>query len=238
MNNCAFIDTFTTQNDLFGKNNVPFMFRCEIFSETEAFNRKFLLNPSRKLTINLTPDEDILHSGYVDAGFDVETVKDAYFNSDKLDIKTGLQKIYLVLDNLIKKGVYIIGYNHTGYDLGLINNNCVRVLGVEPLNFDENKIIDVMAFAQSAIPVTEIGRYATDIVMSKVVPKEVYSNLLFDMDSADSLGREMLKVKLIFSYLSENNNLSSLPATVNFINDNSDPGLILSFGKYKGLTID
>ena len=67
MDKVAFIDVFTTENDLYGSNNCPVLFRCEIMPEID-----FLMgNVSGKKSVELkiVPDERILPNGTATHGF-------------------------------------------------------------------------------------------------------------------------------------------------------------------------
>jgi hypothetical protein len=63
----AFIDVFTTENDLYGSNNCPVRFGCEIIGERDFLSDS---DPDKKyLEMKIIPDEKILPNGTALHGF-------------------------------------------------------------------------------------------------------------------------------------------------------------------------
>lgn len=231
MENCVFIDIFTTHNDLFGHNNCPIQFCAEFFSNPEIFdNEKFFkFLPDRRKIFNIIPDEEILPSGYLNSGYKSSDVLTSDYNGVKLE--EGLETIYKLLNNLKDKKFYIIGYNHINYDLDILNKNFKRVLNLEPIEFSSEYLIDVMKLAEYKIPVDVIGNYTMDSVL-------VY--LLNDYQKVQNLHlikstvTDIKLTKIIFQKLiKENQSFSDVVKEMNSPRDIN----IVNFGKYKGAKI-
>jgi hypothetical protein len=108
MENCIFIDIFTTQNDLYGKNNCPIQFCCEVFTNEELFDYEKLFNPERRKIFNIIPDEEISIPGFINSGFKTDDIKSSDFNG--VELVNALNTIYKLLSTFKNKNFYIIGY--------------------------------------------------------------------------------------------------------------------------------
>lgn len=156
-----FIKLLTTQNDLYGRNNCPVIFRCELYSD-ESFQNGNLENldskPDGISEIKMIPDEPILASGRAFLGFDTDEHKPENFDKF-VPLEDGLKKIHRILDSVLKGDIRIAGFGLKRHVLNILNESFRRVLNVEPLVFPENKLIDVLQYAMVKIPVEKIGAY-------------------------------------------------------------------------------
>jgi hypothetical protein len=234
MENCAFVDIFTTQNDLYGSHQCPIQFCCEIYTNAELHDDNELYNPKRRVVLNLVPDEKIMMSGFVASGISDEMVKTSDYNGYPL--KDGLEKICHVLRSMIDKGVFIVGYNHIGYDLKILNEHFMRILGVDPLDFRKELLIDVMKMSEKAIPVSEIGNYTMDSVFAYLF-RDV--KRLSSIRTNRSTATEIRLTKMMFTELvkrsfSGNPTLSDVSRWLN----SAHMVDVMNFGKYKGLSLE
>lgn len=233
MENCAFIDIFTTHNDLYGHYNSPVQFCCEIYKNDEIFNSDlFLNNPPRQKIINIIPNEPMMISGKINIGYNIPSE-----TNGGVMLKDALESIYKLLKSFKEKNIYIIGYNHIDYDLRILNEHFEKVLNYEKIEFRKDYLIDVMKLAEKKIEVSFIGNYTMD---------SVYMFLKDDYDSyrrlkdTRSTKTDILITKEIFSKLVDINghDETSLKFSdvVKMINEPKEP-TCFNFGKYKGALI-
>lgn len=233
MENCAFIDIFTTHNDLYGHYNSPVQFCCEIYKNDEIFNSDlFLNNPPRQKIINIIPNEPMMISGKINIGYNIPSE-----TNGGVMLKDALESIYKLLKSFKEKNIYIIGYNHIDYDLRILNEHFEKLLNYEKIEFRKDYLIDVMKLAEKKIEVSFIGNYTMD---------SVYMFLKDDYDSyrrlkdTRSTRTDILITKEIFSKLVDINghdgtNLK-FSDVVKMINEPKEQ-TCFSFGKYKGALI-
>jgi hypothetical protein len=229
MENCAFIDVFTTCNDLYGKNNCPIQFCCEIFTSSEVFTDSFF-SAKRKMLVNMIPDEEILVQGYINSGFknehDLKKV-------DALELREALTKIYNLLNVLKAKSFFIIGYNHMSYDMRILNESFKRVLSLDPIEFPKDKVIDLMRLAEIRIPVDRIGSYSMDSVLTYLADDYEDVRKIRSKGKSTEIDIEVAKRifhKLMTGFMDPEVRFSDV---VEFINSPHDVK-VLNFGKYKG----
>lgn len=230
MENCVFIDIFTTQNDLFGKNNCPIQFCCEIFNNDEVFDGKTFLNPTRKKIFNIIPDEEIMIPGYITSGFNNDDVNTPDYNG--VELTEALRIVHKLLTSFRERNFYIIGYNHITYDLEILNKSFKRVLNVEPVVFDSEHLIDVMKLSEMMIPVTEIGSYTMESVYTYLKKDHLRFQ---EFKYSKSTATDIRITKIIFSHLIKE--YTKFSDIVNLINSPRDVK-IFNFGKYKGADIE
>ena len=115
MENCAFVDIFTTQNDLYGSHLCPIQFCCEIFTNSEIYDDDAFYVPKRRVPLNMIPDEKIMMPGFVSSGISSDFVSSPDYGGFRL--KDGLERIYHVMKSISDRGLYVIGYNHVNYDI-------------------------------------------------------------------------------------------------------------------------
>jgi len=226
-----FIKVLSTQNDLYGKNNCPVIFRCELYSDESFQNGNLKLldsNPDGISEIKMIPDEPILANGRAFLGFDMNDHKPENFEKF-IPLEDGLKKIYRILESVLKTDIYIAGFGLKRYTLNILNDSFKRVLNVEPLVFPENKLIDILQYAMVKIPVENIGAYTIQSL-------KTYFNLDTHETDSNSAHSQLFSIRELFSKLTEIDN------DVNF---NSVSKSILSttklesfsIGKYKGRKI-
>ena len=232
MENIAFIDIFTTQNDLYGKNNSPIQFALEIFKGDEVFDEeKFIKNKcERQKVINIVPDEHIMPLGTVISGFRDEDVSSPLYNWKSQ--KDALNAIYKVLSTLKEKDVFICGFNHVAYDLTILNSAFKRVLNLKPLEFDKDRLIDILKIMENTVEVSEIGSYSMDSVFEYLF-KDVDS--LMNIRAVKSTLTDIKLTKMMLHRLMNKGESFS-----EFLKRTSprDDMKTLNFGKYKGAKIE
>ena len=235
MENCAFVDIFTTMNDLFGSHNCPIMFRCEM----STFEDVFAGLPAKSKTICMVPDEKILGNGTAFHGYsNVEIEVFSSNGNDWLLLKDGLMKVYGMLSWLSGKNVYIIGYGLKGYALKVLNENFERVLGKSQIEFDEKKLIDVESLARLLVDIGECGNYNKNSILAsfKNIPPGLYGN-------EKKLKTEISKTRLILTELMTRGNIKtdghmgSFKEVSDFLRS-PQPVEYFQVGKYKGMKID
>lgn len=234
MQQAAFIDIFTTQNDLYGKNNCPIQFCCEFISDDDMNDTEHpekFMNPSRRKVFNIIPDESIMMSGYIESGFKTEDTKTSDYNGQPLDVS--LAAIQRILNAVESREIFLIGYNHVNYDIKLINENLLRVLGVDPCVFNNNRVIDVMRLAESVIPIHEIGNYSMDSVFTYLEGSPIR---LSGLRQNKSTVTELKLTKMIMlSLIKRIGKRMSFSDIVGFIRDQEQNQDTFTFGKYKGM---
>lgn len=233
MENCAFVDIFTTQNDLYGSHQCPIQFCCEIFTNSEIFDDDVFYNPKRRVMLNLIPDERIMMPGFVSSGISPDFVNTSDYSG--FELKVGLEKIYNVLKSITEKGLYVVGYNHVNYDLKILNEHFTRILGVNPIQFDRKLMLDVMRMSERMIPLIEIGSYSMDSVFAylfgdvrKLMNLRMNRNTSTEIRLTKMMFREIVK-----RTLPGNPELYNVSEWTNRPLDVS----VMRFGKYKGLPL-
>jgi len=230
MENCAFIDIFTTHNDLYGHNNCPIQFCCELFTNNEIFEEDKFFKPERRKLFNIIPDEEILIPGYLNSGIKNDDVRTSDYNG--LELKQALETIYKILKAFKEKGFFIIGYNHIVYDLEILNKNFQRVLNYDPIVFDKDKLIDVMKLAEMSIPVNEIGNYSMDSVMTFFHSDcNKVQNLRINKSTATDI--KITKMILIH-FIEKGMTFSDISKMMNSEREVK----VINFGKYKGASLE
>lgn len=234
MQQAAFIDIFTTQNDLYGKNNCPIQFCCEFVSDDDMNDvehpEKFM-NPSRRKVFNIIPDEPIMMSGYNASGFKTEDTKTSDYNGFTLDVSlTAIKKILSAVEN---RNIFLVGYNHLNYDIKIINEHFLRVLGLEPCVFNDRFVIDVMRFAEASIPVCEIGNYAMDSAFTYLVGSPPRLNAL--RQNRSTITELRLTKMIMLSLVKRLGKKLSFSDIVEFIDEQEKKQDTFTFGKYKGM---
>ncbi len=234
MENCAFIDIVTTGNDLYGKNNCPIQFCCEIFPLSEVFSGEKFYNPTRVKMFNIVPDEEILTTGYVrSSGLTKESLEKSVDSKSCFTLKDGLSVIYKLLTVIREKGIFLVGYNHVSYDLEILNKNLKRVLDLDPIEFPKDKVLDVMKLAEIRIPIDRIGNYTMESVLAYVsedpnaIDKE-YSRF------GRGCSTDIRITKHILTSLMDME--ESFSALVKKISEPREVR-IMNFGKYKGASL-
>lgn len=233
MENCAFIDIFTTHNDLYGHYNSPIQFCCEIYKNDEIFNQGLFLNkPPRQKVINIIPYEPMMISGKINIGYNIPSE-----TNGGLILKDALESIYKLLKTFNEKNIYIIGYNHIDYDLRILNEHFEKVLNYEKIEFSDDHLIDVMKLAEKRIEVQFIGNYTMDSVYMFLKDNyDAYKTLRNNRSTISDISM----TKEIFSKLVdlEHNDEISLKFSdiVKMINEPKDISFF-NFGKYKGALI-
>jgi hypothetical protein len=230
MENCVFIDIFTTQNDLYGKNNCPIQFCCEVFTNEELFDYEKLFNPERRKIFNIIPDEEISIPGFINSGFKTEDIKTSDFNG--VELVEALNTIYKLLSTFKNRNFYIIGYNHIRYDIEILNAHFKRILNLEPIVFDEHHVIDLMKVAENKISIDKIWSYSMESVLTYLTKDcNMYKSLRTNRTTATDIKiTKMIFKEFFYEYMS----LSEISEKSGEI-QNVD---ILNFGKYKGAKID
>ncbi len=235
MENCAFIDIITTGNDLYGKNNCPIQFCCEIFPLSEVFDKQKFYNPTRVKSFGIVPDEDILTTGYVrSSGLTNKSLEDSLDSKSVFSLKDGLLIAYRLLSLVRDKGMFLIGYNHIGYDLDILNKNFKRVLGLDPIEFPEDRILDVMKLAEISVPIEKIGNYTMESVFSCIseLPNALVEEYHKHGRSASTDIRITKNILSSFMDLSE-----KFSDVVKRINEPREVKT-MNFGKYKGAPLE
>ena len=233
MENCAFIDIFTTHNDLYGHYNSPIQFCCEIYKNDEIFDQDlFLIKPPRQKIINIIPYEPMMVSGKINIGYNIPSE-----TNGGIILKDALESIYKLLKTFKEKNIYIIGYNHIDYDLRILNEHFEKVLNYEKIEFPEDHLIDVMKLAEKKIEVHFIGNYTMDSVYMFINDNyDAYKTLRNNRSTITDISM----TKEIFSKLVdlENNDEVSLKFSdiVKIINEPKEVN-VFNFGKYKGALI-
>lgn len=230
MENCAFIDIFTTQNDLYGKNNCPIQFCCEVFTNEELYDMGKFFKPERRKIFNIIPDEDISIPGFINSGFRTEDIRTSDFNG--VELPDALQTIYKLLTTFKNKNFYIIGYNHIKYDIEILNAHFKRILNLEPITFDEHHIIDLMKVAENKITIDKIWSYSMESVMTYLTKD---CNMYKSLRTNKSTATDIKITKMIFKeFFYEHMTLSEISENSREFQDIS----VLNFGKYKGASIE
>lgn len=235
MENCAFIDIVTTGNDLYGKNNCPIQFCCEIFPLSEVFNKEKFYNPTRVKKFNIVPDEEILTTGYIrSSGLTKGYFEKSVDSKTCFSLKDGLSVIYRLLSLLKDKGMFIVGYNHVAYDLEIMNKNLKRVLDLDPVEFSNDKILDVMKLAEICIPLDKIGNYTMESVFTYISddPCAIVSEYQKWGRSASTDIR--ITKTILTSLMGTNKSFSDLVKKINEPHEVK----IMNFGKYKGASLE
>ena len=228
MENCAFIDIFTTHNDLYGHYNSPIQFCCEIYKNNEIFDQDlFLIKPPRQKIINIIPYEPMMVSGKINIGYNIPSE-----TNGGIILKDALESIYKLLKTFKEKNIYIIGYNHIDYDLRILNEHFEKVLNYEKIEFPEDHLIDVMKLAEKKIEVHFIGNYTMDSVYMFINDNyDAYKTLRNNRSTITDISM----TKEIFSKLVdlENNDEVSLKFSdiVKIINEPKEVN-VFNFGKY------
>ena len=231
MENCAFVDIFTTMNDLFGSHNCPIMFRCEM----STFEDVFAGLPAKSKTICMVPDEKILGNGTAFHGYsNVEIEVFSSNGNDWLLLKDGLMKVYGMLSWLSGKNVYIIGYGLKGYALKVLNENFERVLGKSQIEFDEKKLIDVESLARLLVDIGECGNYNKTKVENPVAASRFGSSRAKSIKALrkEAAGQDDVTFLADFSQL-----FRGVDLACRFVYDENNVEVV-NFGKYKGMKID
>lgn len=234
MQQAAFIDIFTTQNDLYGKNNCPIQFCCEFVSDDDMNDvehpEKFM-NPSKRKVFNIIPDEPIMMSGYIASGFNTDDTRTSDYNGFTLDVSlTAIKKILSAVES---RNIFLIGYNHLNYDIKVINENLLRVLGMDPCVFNDRFVIDVMRFAEAAIPVREIGNYTMDSVFTYLSGNPSKLNSI--RQNKSTVTELKLTKMIMLSLVKRLGKKMSFSDIVDFINGQEKNQDTFTFGKYKGM---
>ena len=235
MENCAFIDIVTTGNDLYGRNNCPIQFCCEIFPLSEVFNKEKFYNPTRVKKFNIVPDEEILTTGYIrSSGLTKECLEKSVDSKTCFSLKDGLSVIYRLLSLLNDKGMFIVGYNHVAYDLEILNKNFKRVPDLDPVEFPDDKILDVMKLAEICIPLDKIGNYTMESVFTYISddPCAIVSEYQKWGRSASTDIR--ITKTILTSLMGTNKSFSDLVKKINEPHEVK----IMNFGKYKGAPLE
>lgn len=235
MENCAFVDIFTTMNDLFGSHNCPIMFRCEM----STFEDVFAGLPAKSKTICMVPDEKILGNGMAFHGYSNAEIEAFSLNgNDWLSLKDGLLQIYGLVSWLSARNVYIIGYGLRGYVLKILNESFERVLRKSPIEFDDKKLIDVESLAKLFVDIRECGNYNKNSVLAslKNIPYDLYEN-------GKKLKTEISKTRVILTDLITRGNIKTDGHMGSFkeVSDflcSPQPVEYFQVGKYKGMKID
>lgn len=233
MENCAFIDIFTTHNDLYGHYNSPVQFCCEIYKNDEIFNENlFLNNPPRQKIINIIPNEPMMISGKINIGYNIPSE-----TNGGVILKDALESIHKLLKSFNEKSIYIIGYNHIDYDIRVLNEHFEKVLNYEKIEFKKNHLIDVMKLAEKRIGVNFIGNYTMDSVyMFLNDDYESYKKLKENKSTAT----DILMTKRMFSKLLDldvhDETSLKFSDVVKMINEPKE-STYFNFGKYKGALI-
>jgi hypothetical protein len=230
MENCAFIDIFTTQNDLYGKNSCPIQFCCEVFINDDIFDNEKFFKPERRKIFNIIPDEEISIPGYINSGFRTEDIRTSDYNG--VELEEALKSIYKLLTAFKHKNFFIVGYNHINYDLNILNNYFKKILNLDPITFDEKHIIDLMKVAEIKIPIDKIWSYSMESVLTYLTNDcnrykafRTNKSTATDIKISKIIFREFFKEKMSFSEIVDS---LSKPYEVDVFN----------FGKYKGAKIE
>jgi hypothetical protein len=235
MENCAFIDIVTTGNDLYGKNNCPIQFCCEIFPLSEVFSKEKFYNPSRVKKFNIVPDEEILTTGYIrSSGLTNDSLEKSVDSKTCFSLKDGLSVIYRLLSLLKDKGMFIVGYNHVAYDLEILNKNFKRVLDLDPVEFPDDKILDVMKFAEVCIPLDKIGNYTMESVFTYVSEDPSAMNSKYQKYGRSASTDIRITKSILTSFMDLNESFSDLVKKINEPHEVK----IMNFGKYKGAPLE
>jgi hypothetical protein len=235
MENCAFIDVFTTMNDLFGSKNCPIMFRCDMSTWKDLFSGL----PSKSKTICMVPDEKILGNGTAFHGYTNDSIE-LLASQDKgwATLWDGLSRIHYILSFLVENGYYVVGYGLKGYVLKVLNENFERVLERKPLKFDEKKLIDVENLAKLIVDIGDCGNYNKNSVLASL------KNISFDQYGPEkTLKTEIAKTKVILTELITRGNVKNEGHMTSFeeVSDflcSPHPVEYFQVGKYKGMNIE
>ena len=233
MENCAFVDIFTTQNDLYGSHQCPIQFCLEIFTNSEIYDDVFY-SPKRRVMLNLIPDERIMMPGFVTSGISPTSVSSSDYNG--FELKVGLERIYHILKSISDKGLYIIGYNHVNYDLRILNEHFVRILGDAPIVFDKKLMLDVMRMSERLVSITETGSYSMESMFAYLFGDiRRLSNIRLNKTTAAELRlTKMMFREIVKRVFQEKPELHSISEWTNLPLDAS----VMRFGKYKGLPLE
>ena len=220
MANIAFIDTYTTLNDLYGSHNCPFMFRYEIWEEFQLKSQ----NSKKSSEIWMVPDENILGNGTAYHKITNDIVEE---NKDKwLSLEDGLEKIYNILSVLNKNNVYIVGYGIILFDLKILNEHFERILHKPKIEFDNKFIIDVEELAKILVDVRECGNYSKNSVIS---------TLRCDIND-EEVSSDISETRTLLLKLMELGNFKTIRDVSDFIHSPHDVK-VFQQGKYKGRDI-
>jgi hypothetical protein len=235
MENCAFIDIFTTMNDLFGSNNCPIQFRCEMTTWKDLFSG---LHGKSKL-VCMVPDEKILGNGTAFHGFTNENIELLRSTDESwLALRNGLSQAHFIMSYLASSGAYVIGYGLKGYVIKILNENFERILEEKPVVFDEKKLIDVENLAKLLVDIRDCGNYNRNSVLASL------SNISFDQYGPDkTLKTEMSKTRVVLTELITRGNLKTNGHMGSFeeVSDflcSIHPVEYFQVGKYKGMKIE
>ena len=235
MENCAFIDIVTTGNDLYGRNNCPIQFCCEIFPLSEVFNKEKFYNPTRVKKFNIVPDEEILTTGYIrSSGLTKECLEKSVDSKTCFSLKDGLSVIYRLLSLLNDKGMFIVGYNHVAYDLEILNKNFKRVPDLDPVEFPDDKILDVMKLAEICIPLDKIGNYTMESVFTYISDNHSAMNSEYQRWGRSASTDIRITKTILTSLMDMNESFSDLVKRINEPHEVK----IMNFGKYKGAPLE
>lgn len=238
MENCAFIDVFTTMNDLYGSKNCPIQFRCEVSSWEEMMSG---LNAKAK-QINMIPDEKILGNGTAFHGFTNSSIEIMSLDPDRfgkwMSLYEGLSKIHFIMSWFSDNGVYVIGYGLKEYVLKVLNEHFERILKKEPIKFDEGRIIDVESLSKLFVDVNDCGNYCKNSVLANL-KKDVVDYFT----SKRTIKNEIAKTRVILDELICRGNLNtnwhmgSFKEISDFLSS-PHPVEYFRVGKYKGMKIE
>lgn len=234
MQQAAIIDIFTTHNDLYGGHNCPIQFCCEFVTDDDMNNNETtngFMSPSVRKVFNIIPDEPIMMGGYVTSGFRTEDTMSSDYGGH--DLKTSLTAIYKILTAVKKRKIFLVGYNHVCHDLKSLNENISRVLGEEPVEFSNDRTIDIMKFSESVIPVDRIGNFSIESVFTYVEQNCIrLNNLRINKSTATEIRLTKMIMLGLLRLLGKKMSFSDI---VGFIDESERNQDIFTFGKYKGL---
>ena len=218
-----------TDNTLYGNANNPLHVGIQTYDLDKESQKECSL-------IKMIPEEEIPVSTTVRTGISKESIEQDIENEPGswIPLKEGLKKIHAILKAAHDGGWWSIGFNHVSYDMKILNDN-FRKFGMEEICFDREKTIDLMMVAENILDFRKVGSFNFPTVYSMLCASK--SGILpeyFQTTRTDVEFECRCLVELVSRTVNIDEDFQDL---WNFAHG---PRKItgMTFGKYKGLTLE